>query len=97
MEDVIKDLRYQLVVLEELQKSQSLNLELQLQNDLLAKVTAKAKFAYASNNDLVRKEDAIVVSLKNTFYVQLRFLEGILELFSIFCFQLRMRLKKILC
>lgn len=69
-EDLIKDLQSQLVALkEELQKSQSLNLELQSKNDLLVRdlAAAEAKCANASNNDQVRKEDAIVVSLKITF------------------------------
>lgn len=71
-EDLIKDLQSQLVVLkEELQKSQSLNLELQSQNDLLVRdlAAAEAKFANASNNDQVRKEAAIVVSLKFYFSI----------------------------
>ncbi|KAL0548496.1 hypothetical protein IC582_012949 [Cucumis melo] len=53
-EDLIKDLQSQLVELkEELRKSQSLNLELQSQNDLLVRdlAAAEAKFASASNND----------------------------------------------
>ncbi|XP_022138256.1 protein CHUP1, chloroplastic isoform X2 [Momordica charantia] len=53
-EDLIKDLRSQLLILkEELQKSQSLNLELQSQNDLLVRdlAAAETKLANASNND----------------------------------------------
>lgn len=53
-EDLIKDLQSQLVALkEELQKSQSLNLELQSKNDLLIRdlAAAEAKCANASNND----------------------------------------------
>lgn len=55
-EDLIKDLRSQLLILkEELQKSQSLNLELQSQNDLLVRdlAAAETKLANASNNDQV--------------------------------------------
>lgn len=62
-EDLIKDLQSQLVVLkEELQKSQSMNLELQSQNDLLVRdlAAAEAKFANVSNNDQVRKKTPLL-------------------------------------
>lgn len=65
-EDLIKDLQSQLVVLkEELQKSQSMNLELQSQNDLLVRdlAAAEAKFANVSNND--QRESAAEDSQRN--------------------------------